>query len=85
MARHTTTVLAGFTAFLTILIPVIAADPKPKAANDDVAQLKAALEERITELTTVQKHVEAQYNMGAADLAQLIAADKELCNAQLDS
>ena len=59
MTRHTTTILvAGFMAFLAILVPVIAAEPQPKAGNDDAAQLKAAQEERIKLLSDLEKQLE---------------------------
>jgi len=84
MTRRTLT-LVGFFAFLAILVPVIAAQPQPKAGNDDAAQLRAALEERIKVSTDVRDFVEDQYKVGAVDLSRLIAVEKDLWHAELDN
>jgi len=85
MTRHITTFVAGFTILLATFVPVIAAQPQPKASNDDAAQLKTALEERIKVSTDVRDFVEAQFRVGAVDLSLLIAVEKDLWHAELDS
>jgi hypothetical protein len=82
MSRRTLT-LVSFVGFLAILVPVIAA--QPKAGNDDAAQLKAALEERIKVLTRAEEILQSQYKQGTVDFATLVAVDKELCKAELDT
>ena len=81
MTRHTTTLVAGFTAFLAILVPIIAAAPQP----NDAAQLKAAQEERIKIFEVLLKSVTSRYKAGILSYAELYPAQRELCNAKLDA
>jgi len=85
MTRHIITLVAGLTVFLATLVPVIAAEPQPKAANDDAAQLKAAMEERIKVLTGAEQILEAQYRVGTVAFGQLVAVERDLRNAELES
>jgi len=57
----------------------------PPPAGIDAAQPKAAQDERITVLTELVKAVAAEFQSGAANIAQVAAAENELCNALLDS
>jgi len=84
MTRRTLT-LVGFFAFLAILVPVIAAQPQPKAGNDPAAEIKAAQEERIKLLKDVAEIVKLQYdNATITNYADVYAAERELCNATVD-
>jgi hypothetical protein len=66
------------------LVPAFAADPQPKARNDDSTQLKAAREERVKVLTELSDLMAAQYKIGNAEPAQVFAVETDLCNAQLE-
>ena len=85
MTRHTTTLVAGFMAFLVGLVPIIAAESQPKAGNDDAAQLKVAQEERIKIFEVLLRSVTSQYKAGIVSYAELYPAQRELCNAKLDA
>jgi len=49
------------------------------------AQLKAAQDERVKLLSQIVEILTAQSKVGSADIAQVAAAENELCNALLDS
>lgn len=62
-----------------------AAEPKPKASDNDAAQLKAAQDERVKALTQLVEAMEAMYKKGLIDFIELSSVQEELCDAQLDS
>jgi len=59
--------------------------PGAIVANVAAAELKALQDERIKLLTQTVEVLTGQYNVGAADIAQVATAESELCNALLDS
>ena len=65
--------------------PASTAQPQPKASDHDAAQLKSLQDERIKALTQLVEIVLAHYKVGAADITQVISAEKELCDALWDS
>jgi hypothetical protein len=69
------------------LAPVLcwAAESKPQTSDNYAAQLKAAQDERVTVLTQLVEALTAQSRTGAAEVAQVFAAENELCKALLDS
>ncbi len=86
MTRRTTVIsVTGFLSSLLLLIPATAAERQSKASNDDAAQLKAALDERIKVLTHLVDVVTSQYQAGVVDSTQLFSAANALCRAQLDA
>ena len=86
MTRRTTVIsVIGFLFSLLLLIPATAAERQSKASNDDAAQLKAALDERIKVLTQLVDVVTSQYQAGVVDSTQLFSAANALCGAQLDA
>ena len=80
-----TTAMTGLLILLAIAAPAAAAEPQPKASEDDAAQLKAALDERVKVLTELVDELTAQYRVGTVDVAQVFSAENDLCNALLDS
>lgn len=83
MIRIKTTALTGLLISLAIVVHAVAAVPQP--ANDNEAQLKALQDERVEVLAQLVKHTMAQYQMGTAQLSEIIAAQRELLAARLDS
>ena len=73
---------------LVLLFPTVlysAAALRQKANDDNAAQRKAAQDERITVLTQLLQVMTSQHDSGTADVAQVCSAEKELCDALLDS
>ncbi|MGO9109803.1 MAG: hypothetical protein ACLP9L_11275 [Thermoguttaceae bacterium] len=86
MTRRTTaTAMAGLLILLAIMVPAAAAEPQPKASDNDAAQLKALQDERVKVLTQLVEVLVSQYKLGIVDLAQVASTEDELCNALLDS
>ncbi|MGO9113444.1 MAG: hypothetical protein ACLP9L_29790 [Thermoguttaceae bacterium] len=61
------------------------APPAAGSAPSIDDQLKAAQDERVTLLSQIVEILTSQYKVGSADIAQVAAAENELCNALLDS
>lgn len=86
MKRFATAIaIIGLLSFLKITVPAAAAEPQPKASDDDAAQLKAAQDERVKVLTQLVEELTAQYRVGTADVAQVSSAERDLSNALVDS
>ena len=62
-----------------------AAEPQPKASDEDSAQLKSLRAERIKVLAQLVEVLTGEYRVSTADFNQLFSAENELCNALLDS
>jgi len=75
----------GFFVFLSALAPALAAQPAAKASGDDAGQIKAVQEERIKVLAQLVDVLSSQYRMGLAGAAEMFSAERELCNAMLES
>ncbi len=73
-----TTAMTGLLILLAIAAPAAAAEPQPKASEDDAAQLKAALDERVKVLTELVDELTAQYRVGTVDVAQVFSAENDL-------
>jgi outer membrane protein TolC len=71
--------------YLAALVPAAAAEPAPKAGENDAAQLKALQEERIKVLDLLVQITLGQYRTGTADFNQLSSAQNDLCDAQLEA
>jgi hypothetical protein len=65
--------------------PAPAAEPQPKASDEDSAQLKSLRAERIKVLAQLVEVLTGEYRVSTADFNQLFSAENELCNALLDS
>ncbi len=80
-----TTAMTGLLILLAIVAPAAAAERQPKASDDDAAQLKAALEERVKVLMELVEDLTAGYKIGTVDVTQVFSAENDLCTALLDS
>ena len=69
------------------LAPVLcwAAEPKPKASDNDAAQLKALQDEQVSDLTRLVDALAVRNKGGSFDVAGLCSAENDLCNALFDS
>jgi hypothetical protein len=83
--RRCITTLATSGLLISLATHLPAAEPNAKPGDDVAVQLKAAQDEQIKLLTKLVKVLTMQYRIGAADFAQLCAAQRDLSNALLDS
>jgi hypothetical protein len=81
--NHRTAVAAWI--FLLAFSAASATEPQSTAKGDLIAQVKILQAERIKVLTDLVAFLTQQYAAGTVDAGQVLTAENELCNAQLDA
>ena len=85
--RITAIPISQFLIFLTIVVSASSAvEPQPvKTSDNGATQLKALQDEQVKVLTQLVQGLAAQFKSGSIHVAEVCAAENELCNALYDA